>query len=194
MSVKNHAIALDLEFSRSDIKFAICQSNMMRLPRNEKQIHGLNSRPQVWPSGLTLAMILTRSFEGQIWICCKSSKMVWLPQNKKQTYWLNSRPQMLPLGLTLDIILKGEVTGVPSDVGMPSIRLLQIIDGRGIFGEIAVRWLSLDLTDDKSALVQAMAWCSQATNHYLSQRWPRSMALQGHNEFYRIIHDEQLNH
>ena len=28
--------------------------------------------------------------------------------------------------------------------------------------------------DDKSTLVQAMAWCHQVTSHYLSQYWPRS--------------------
>ena len=32
------------------------------------------------------------------------------------------------------------------------------------------------LTDDKSALVQVMAWCCQATNHYPNQCWPRSIA------------------
>ena len=30
-----------------------------------------------------------------------------------------------------------------------------------------------DSTDDKSTLVQVMAWCRQATSHYLSQCWPR---------------------
>ena len=33
-----------------------------------------------------------------------------------------------------------------------------------------------DLIDDKSALVQVLAWCHQATSHYLSQCWPRSMS------------------
>ena len=33
----------------------------------------------------------------------------------------------------------------------------------------ALRWTSLDLTDVKSTLVQVMAWCRQATSHYLSQ-------------------------
>ena len=42
--------------------------------------------------------------------------------------------------------------------------------------EIAVRRMSLDLTDDKSTLVQVMAWCRQATSHYLSQCWPRSLS------------------
>ena len=31
-----------------------------------------------------------------------------------------------------------------------------------------------DLTDDKSTLVQVMAWCRQATSHYLNQCWPIS--------------------
>ena len=31
-----------------------------------------------------------------------------------------------------------------------------------------------ELTDDKSTLVQVMAWCHQATSHYLRQCWPRS--------------------
>ena len=39
---------------------------MVRLPRNEKQTHRLNSRLQMGPSGLTLAMTLTLNFQGQI--------------------------------------------------------------------------------------------------------------------------------
>ena len=34
-------------------------------------------------------------------------------------------------------------------------------------------------TDDKSTLVQIMAWCHQATSHYLSQCWPRSLLPYG---------------
>ena len=53
-----------------------------------------------------------------------------------------------------------------------------VIDGWGISGEIALKWIwmSLDFTDDQSALVQVMAWCRQATSHSLSQCWPRSMS------------------
>ena len=40
---------------------------MVRLPRNEKQTHRLNSRPQMWSSVLTLAMTLTLNFQGQMW-------------------------------------------------------------------------------------------------------------------------------
>ena len=48
--------------------------------------------------------------------------------------------------------------------------------GWGISYEIALRWMPVDLTDDKSTLVQVMAWCHHATSHYLSQCWPRSMS------------------
>ena len=50
-----------------------------------------------------------------------------------------------------------------------------VIDGWGISCEIAQIWTSLDFTHDQSTLVQVMAWCHQATSHYLSQWWPRSL-------------------
>ena len=53
------------------------------------------------------------------------------------------------------------------------------IYGRSISSEIVLRWMSMDLTDDKSTLVQVMAWCHQATSHYLSHCWPRSMSPYG---------------
>ena len=54
-----------------------------------------------------------------------------------------------------------------------------VIDGWGISCEIDIIWMSLDFTDDQSTLVQVMAWCRQATSHYLSQCWPRSPSLYG---------------
>ena len=51
--------------------------------------------------------------------------------------------------------------------------------GWGISYEIALRWMPQDLTDDKSTLVQVMAWCRQATSHYLSQFWPRFLSPNG---------------
>ena len=39
--------------------------------------------------------------------------------------------------------------------------------------------MSLDLTYEKSILLQVMAWCCQATSHYLSQSWPRFMSPYG---------------
>ena len=56
---------------------------MVRLPRNKKQTYRLNSRAQMWPSGLTLAMTLTLNFQGQIqnllylshkWSDCQETK------------------------------------------------------------------------------------------------------------------------
>ena len=34
-----------------------------------------------------------------------------------------------------------------------------------VSNEIALRWVPLDLTDDKSTLVQVLAWCHQATSY-----------------------------
>ena len=51
-----------------------------------------------------------------------------------------------------------------------------VIDGWGISCKNVLRWMPLDLTGDKSTLVQVMAWCRQATSHYLSHCWPRFMS------------------
>ena len=59
------------------------------------------------------------------------------------------------------------------------LQIISVSDGWGFSCELALRWMSLDLTDDKSTLVQVMAWCHQATSHYLSQCWHRSMSSYG---------------
>ena len=65
-------------------------------------------------------------------------------------------------------------------------KLISVTDGWGISCKIVLRWMPLDLTDDKLTLVQVMAWCRQATSHYLSQCWLRDlcryMVSLGHNE------------
>ena len=53
------------------------------------------------------------------------------------------------------------------------------IDILGIHVDISMEWMPVDLIDSKSTLVQVMAWCRQATSHYLSQCWPISMFLYG---------------
>ena len=58
-------------------------------------------------------------------------------------------------------------------------KLISVNDGWGISYEIALRWVPKDRTDDKSTLVQVMAWYRQATSYYLSQCWPRSMSPNG---------------
>ena len=50
-----------------------------------------------------------------------------------------------------------------------------VIDSWGIFCEIALIRMSLDFTEDQFTLVQVMAWCRQATSHYLSQCWLSSL-------------------
>ena len=52
-------------------------------------------------------------------------------------------------------------------------QITSVVDGWGIPCELAFRWMSLDLTDEKSTLVQVMAWCRQAPSHDLSQCWRR---------------------
>ena len=64
-------------------------------------------------------------------------------------------------------------------------KLISATDGWGISIEIALRWISLDLTDDKSTLFQVMAWCRQATIFIWANVDPdlcRYMVAPGHNE------------
>ena len=67
-------------------------------------------------------------------------------------------------------------------------KLNSVTNGWGKCCEIAMRWMSLDHTDDKSTLVQVMAWCREATSHYLNQCWPRSMLPYG------ITRPQWVNH
>ena len=55
-------------------------------------------------------------------------------------------------------------------------KIILEIGGWGISYEIALTWISLDLTDDKSTLVQVMTWCPQAASHYVSKCRPRFMS------------------
>ena len=85
---------LDLEFSRSNAELVISLPKMVRLPQNEMQTHQLNSRPQMWPSNLTLALTLTLNFQGQIWNLLYLNQK-WSDCHKKSKLInLNSRPQM----------------------------------------------------------------------------------------------------
>ena len=63
--------------------------------------------------------------------------------------------------------------------GWVILKLTSVTDCWVTSCEIPLSWISLNLTDDKSTLVQVMAWCRQATSHYLNKCWPRSMSLYG---------------
>ena len=69
---------------------------MVRLQRNGKQTHWLNSRTQMWPSGLTLAMTLTLNFQGQIW------NLLYLSQKWSDCNETESKHIDLTLGLKCD--------------------------------------------------------------------------------------------
>ena len=58
-------------------------------------------------------------------------------------------------------------------------QLILMIDGWNISCKIVLKWMPMDFTNGKSTLVQVMAWCRQATSHYLSQCWPRSLSPYG---------------
>ena len=60
--------------------------------------------------------------------------------------------------------------------GCVLFKLTLVTDSWVISCEIPLSWVSLNLPDDKWALVPVMAWCHQATSHYLNQCWPRSMS------------------
>ena len=60
-----------------------------------------------------------------------------------------------------------------------NFQLILVIDGWSISCKIVLKWMPVDPTGVKSTLVQVMAWCRQATSHYLSQCWPRSLSPYG---------------
>ena len=77
------------------MELAISLPKMVRLPRNEKQTHRLNSRLQMGPSDLTLTLTLTLNSQGQIlnwlYLCQKWSDC---HETKSKHIVLNSRPQI----------------------------------------------------------------------------------------------------
>ena len=99
---------LDLDFSRSNIEFAISQPKIVRLPRNEKQTYRLNSKASNVTIGFDLGHDLDFFSRSNMEFLISQPKVVRLPRNEKQTYELNSRPQIWPMGLTLTITLTFE--------------------------------------------------------------------------------------
>ena len=58
-------------------------------------------------------------------------------------------------------------------------KLISWIDTLRNSWETALRSMPQNPSDDKSTLVQVMAWCRQAASHYLSQCCPRSLSPYG---------------
>ena len=49
----------------------------------------------------------------------------------------------------------------------------------GTHCEISLTWMPQNLTNEKSTMVQVMVCCHEATDHHLSQCWPRSLSRYG---------------
>ena len=67
-------------------------------------------------------------------------------------------------------------------------RLIWQVDILSNSCETGLRWVWQNPTDDKSTLAQVTAWCPQATSHYLSHCWPRSMSP------YDVTRSQWINH
>ena len=52
-------------------------------------------------------------------------------------------------------------------------------DSLGTCYETVLKWMQQNLANEKSTLLQMMAWCHQATSHCMSQCWPRSLSPYG---------------
>ena len=92
-------------------------------------------------------------------ICSYSDCVVTVPYIYRISTWISLNPERFELNFRRVIF-----------------KLIFIIDYSCTSCEIAPRWMSHELTDDKLTLVQVMAWCCQATSYRLRQCWPRSMS------------------
>ena len=68
--------------------------------------------------------------------------------------------------------------------GKVIFNLILVTESWGVSCAIVFRWMSLDFTDDKSTLVQVMAWCRQAAITWanVDPDLCHHMVSQGHNE------------
>ena len=119
-------------------------------------------------------------FKKNFWL----QSMIWGSKSVVALYCMRK-------GLLVHVVIKNDVIVIDELIGPTgpgrfqfNFRLvifkLTLVNGcRGISYEIPLRWMPLDLTDDKSILVQVLAWWRQATSHYLSQCCPSSMSPYG---------------
>ena len=72
-------------------------------------------------------------------------------------------------------------------------KLISWIDTLSNSWETVLRRMPQNPSDDKSTLVQVMAWCRQATSHYLSQCCPRSLSPHGitRPQWFNILKHEE---
>ena len=93
--------------------------------------------------------------------------------------------------LTYSLFIKSLVPGRPKwNFRLVIQKLISVIDGFGISVKLSsgdCHWTSLLIR--LSASVQVMAWCRQATSHYLNQYWPSSMSPYGVTRPQRVNDD-----
>ena len=80
------------------------------------------------------------------------------------------------MGLVVNSLAPGRSEGDSKNIIFNFVLLIGIFRSSH---DNALRWMPQDLTDDKSTLAQVMAWCRQATSHYLSQCWLSSSSPYG---------------
>ena len=132
--------------------------------------------PWIFPGAHWLSMKLLEIFR---WPCCcieleKGMSPWWLP---------------VPISGLINSLAPGKFEWYLRNL---IFQIISEIDGWGVSCELALRWMPLDLIDDKSKLVQVMAWCRQATSHYQSQCWPRSMSP--YHDMVSLGHNELFHH
>ena len=148
----------------------------------------LNTLWASWILWETNDIKLTNGMKVMKWICVTPATRFWyiyiptMPDNwcymMEQTYgeWMNTTL----LEVQLCVYFNSLAPGRPGCHFKTAIfNLILLIGFFRSFHNNAPRWMLWDLTDGKSTLVQLMAWCRQATSHYLSQCWPSSMLPYG---------------
>ena len=110
--------------------------------------------------------------EDKIILGCKDSTLILFDEHKKSTQSMSSA---LVSGHCVPLEhCKLKLTHWP----LGDIEYLQICIFKHLWYLEQFLWNcpQMIVTGDKSTLVQLMAWCHQATSHYLSQCWLRSMS------------------
>ena len=64
----------------------------------------------------------------------------------------------------------------PEWVECVTLQPISMTDLLSASNETDLRWKPQNYANDKSVSVQVMAWCRQATSHYLNQCWPSSVS------------------
>ena len=145
--------------------------------------HYLN---QCWPSSMSHIAL------AQCWCCCPSVG----PTLAQPTGWPHYNDCISVVTLTFclalfltstenfPLLIDNKLISLAPErygndsKGVTSKHILQIMF-MGTSCKIALRWIAQNTFDDKSALVEVIAWRCQAPSHFVSQCWPRSMSPYG---------------